>query len=234
MFAKVLAASVAAVIWILLLALTLTIAPDDQGGIILLGFLIIGAGGGALLFKRPKAIGSKRDPLARQDPVMLKGMVPPEMPALIDGREPAAARLSLIERLGLTRAARERRAAAQCNFEMENAWSSLVEEAGFARSRIAVAKRSCDRYLGDAMAAPLNPDAAIYRLVLEKRVPEMIRRRILLCEPASPAERRRLLEDLVDQLEQIAAESERRTTRLETPNFDELEIERAYLRAHIS
>ena len=148
--------------------------------------------------------------------------------------EPRELRVRALDRFGLSKAARDRRSAAKLAAEGAAAWARLSAEAEFAINRICLARRSCERFVRQTRSIPFHTEAMAHLIVVDKRVPEMIRRRLELCAEESPIERRRLLNDLVDRLEQIAAEGERRLSRSSPGELQELETERVYLEAHFA
>jgi hypothetical protein len=91
-----------------------------------------------------------------------------------------------------------------------NPWDQLVEAAPDSSARIAVARRSCERLASVSKGRLLDMRAHESRIMLEKHVPEYIRRELNRSEGLSSAQSERLLRELVEFLERVAANCERR------------------------
>lgn len=94
------------------------------------------------------------------------------------------------------------------------AWADATGRADWAQSRIAVARTSCERLLRLADERPLDTHAAEWAGVIRRRVPELVTSCLDECDRATPAERETHLEHLVEALEKIGGEADRRRTRL--------------------
>ena len=94
------------------------------------------------------------------------------------------------------------------------AWGDASGRADWAQSRIAVARTSCERLLRLADERPLDTHAAEWAGVIRRRVPELVTSCLDECDRATPAERETHLEHLVEALEKIGGEADRRRTRL--------------------
>ena len=97
---------------------------------------------------------------------------------------------------------------------IEAAWDALAGEAIGSENRVLVARRSCTRLREALKARPLDPHAHDLLVLLEKRVPELIEGRIKRTVGADERQRSLVLEDLLELLERVAAECERRLSRL--------------------
>ena len=95
-----------------------------------------------------------------------------------------------------------------------HAWSAAAGRADWAQSRIAVARTSCERLLTLAEERPLDTHAAEWAGVIRRRVPELVTSCLDECARATAAERETHLEHLVEALEKIGGEADRRRTRL--------------------
>ncbi len=97
---------------------------------------------------------------------------------------------------------------------LRGAWDEAAGRADWAQSRIAVARTSCERLLRLAEQQPLDTHAAEWAGVIRRRVPELVTSCLDECARATPAERETHLEHLVEALEKIGGEADRRRTRL--------------------
>lgn len=114
-----------------------------------------------------------------------------------------------------TRRAAERGAARPGAVDpLARAWDAAARRADWAQSRIAVARTSCERLLRLADERPLDTHAAEWAGVVRRRVPELVASCLQECDRATPAERETHLEHLVEALEKIGGEADRRRTRL--------------------
>ncbi|MFN3725261.1 MAG: hypothetical protein ACK4SZ_03035 [Allosphingosinicella sp.] len=113
------------------------------------------------------------------------------------------------------------------------AWERLVQAADWSPNRIAVIRRACDRSRNIARAQGLDPEAHSHLVVLEKRVPEFIESRISRADAAGDEERRRILDDLLDVLEEVAAACERRQAMHAAYDEPEYVSMRRHIEAHI-
>lgn len=112
---------------------------------------------------------------------------------------------------------------------LEQAWASAAGEADWAVSRIAAARTSCTRLLAIADADPLAADAVDWANVVRRRVPDLVAACAAECADATPQERRRNLEDLVESLERIGAEADRRRDRHRGNRISPFEVQRTYV-----
>ncbi|MBX3595807.1 hypothetical protein [Sphingomonas sp.] len=114
---------------------------------------------------------------------------------------------------------------------LDAAWTRAAHEADWAVSRIATARSSCARLIALADADPLAADAVDWANVVRRRVPDLVAACLDECADATPAERRSNLEDLVDSLEKIGAEAERRRDRFRGAKVSAFHVQRAYVDA---
>ncbi|MFL9840345.1 hypothetical protein ABS767_05165 [Sphingomonas sp. ST-64] len=112
---------------------------------------------------------------------------------------------------------------------LETAWALAATEADWAVSRVAAARTSCTGLLAVADANPLATDAVDWANVIRRRVPDLVAACMDECRDATPGERRTNLEDLVESLEKIAAEAERRRDRFRDSRPSAFNIHRTYV-----
>jgi hypothetical protein len=139
-----------------------------------------------------------------------------------------------LNRINFTKASRQRREATRLAEASNKAWEEFLEQAPLAANRISVARRSCERFLAAAKSHPFDTEILAHVVVLQKRVPDMISKHLALGASMEPRRHRQLLEELLDQLESIAAEGERRLAPHDIAPLDELETDRAYLRSYLA
>ncbi|WP_423605857.1 hypothetical protein [Sphingomonas sp. MS122] len=112
---------------------------------------------------------------------------------------------------------------------LEGAWAAAAGEADWAVNRIAAARTSCARLIAIADAEPLAADAVDWANVVRRRVPDLVAACLDECREATAAERRRNLEDLVESLEKIGAEAERRRDRFREARVSPFAVQRTYV-----
>ena len=112
---------------------------------------------------------------------------------------------------------------------LEAAWTSAAGEADWAVSRIAAARTSCARLIAIADANPLAADAVDWANVIRRRVPDLVAACAAECVGATPSERRRNVEDLVESLEKIGAEADRRRDRHREGRVSAFAVQRTYV-----
>lgn len=112
---------------------------------------------------------------------------------------------------------------------LEAAWTRAAAEADWAVSRVATARTSCARLLAIADADPLATDAVDWANVVRRRVPDLVAACMDECRDATPVERRRNLDDLIDSLEKIGAEAERRRDRFRDGRVSPFTVQRTYV-----
>ena len=142
-------------------------------------------------------------------------------------RPPAAAKQSggFREFLGLRRVADVTPAQVDLN------WAALLEIAGGSTLRITLARRSCERLLAAAASGKTFDDPHELVNFVRKRVPEAIASCLRDIGEASGEVRLASIEDLVEVLEETAAEAEKLLARrVSSGNFD-LAVMRQRLRA---
>lgn len=112
---------------------------------------------------------------------------------------------------------------------LDAAWAAAAGEADWAVSRIAAARTSCARLIAIADAEPLAADAVDWANVIRRRVPDLVAACMDESREATAAERRRNLEDLVDSLEKIGAEADRRRDRFRDSRVSPFTVQRTYV-----
>lgn len=112
---------------------------------------------------------------------------------------------------------------------LDAAWMLAAGEADWAVSRIAVARTSCARLIAIADADPMATDAVDWANVVRRRVPDLVGACMDECRDATLAERHRNLEDLVESLEKIGAEAERRRDRFRDGRVSPFKVQRTYV-----
>ncbi|ODP35994.1 hypothetical protein [Sphingomonas turrisvirgatae] len=112
---------------------------------------------------------------------------------------------------------------------LDQAWSDVAGEADWAASRIAAARTSCSRLLAIADADPLATDAVDWANVVRRRVPDLVAACMAESADATPSERRRNLEDLIESLEKIGAEADRRRDRHRGTQVTPFQVQRTYV-----
>ncbi|PZN97362.1 MAG: hypothetical protein DCF31_00960 [Alphaproteobacteria bacterium] len=116
---------------------------------------------------------------------------------------------------------------------LADAWDALAGHADWARSRVAVARVSCDRFLQLADRAPLDGDATELAILIRKRIPEHVDEALSKLELATSAEARALLDDAVATVEKVGARAERMRDALMTAETAALGVQRTHLSRRI-
>ncbi len=112
---------------------------------------------------------------------------------------------------------------------LEAAWTLTASEADWAVSRVAAARTSCARLLAIADNDPLATDAVDWANVIRRRVPDLVAACLDESRDATASEKRRNLDDLVESLEKIAAEAERRRDRFRDARPSAFNVQRTYV-----
>lgn len=112
---------------------------------------------------------------------------------------------------------------------LEAAWLAAARAADWADSRVAVARASCTRLIEIADADPLATEAVDWANVIRRRVPDLVEACMAECADATASERRHNLDDLVESLEKIGAEAERRRDRFRAARATPFEVQRTYV-----
>jgi hypothetical protein len=112
---------------------------------------------------------------------------------------------------------------------LDAAWASVAAEADWAASRIASVRTSCARLIAIADAEPLAADAVDWANVVRRRVPDLVAACMAECTDATASERRSNLEDLVESLEKIGAEADRRRDRFRGNRVSAFTVQRTYV-----
>lgn len=123
----------------------------------------------------------------------------------------------------------KRRQAENPEDPLEKAWMVAGEQADWAVSRVATARTSCQRLIEVADADPLATDAVDWANVVRRRVPDLVLACMEENREATHVERRRNLDDLVESLEKIGAEAERRRDRYRDGRVSAFNVQRTYV-----
>ncbi len=124
------------------------------------------------------------------------------------------------------------RAPATTDPALADAWDALAGHADWARSRVAVARTSCDRFLQLADRNALNGEAADLAILIRKRIPEHVNETLGKLDLATSAEARALLDDAVQTVEKVGARAERLRDTLMTAETETLAVQRNHLSRH--
>lgn len=127
---------------------------------------------------------------------------------------------------------RRRRAAVPVN-PFSTAWNKLEVEAVGAESRVAVARRSCERFRATLKGAPLDPEAHSLLVIVERRIPELIEARLGRLKECDERQRSLIVDDLLDLLERFAADCERRQRQPADEAYSEDAVLTAHIEAHL-
>lgn len=95
---------------------------------------------------------------------------------------------------------------------LQASWAALEELEG-AGSRVAVVRSSCERVIHMAAADGLDASANEWAIFIRKRVPQLTEAFFREHAVAGSAQRKLLQEELLDALERVGAEAERRCAR---------------------
>lgn len=109
------------------------------------------------------------------------------------------------------------------------ALDALAEQAIWAANRVAVARRSCERFRDKLRQKKLDPEAHDSLAFMERRIPEFVHAQLDAANSSSGPDRHAILTDLVDVLERYAADCERRSHE----QLGRAEIQRTALRNRI-
>lgn len=112
---------------------------------------------------------------------------------------------------------------------LDAAFAAAAAQADWAASRIAAVRTSCMRLIAVAEAEPLATDAVDWANVVRRRVPDLVTACMAECEQATSTERRGNLEDLVESLEKIGAEADRRRDRFRSAGVSAFAVQRTYV-----
>lgn len=112
---------------------------------------------------------------------------------------------------------------------LAGAWDEAAGRADWAQSRIAVARASCERLLRLADQRPLDAGAVEWAGVVRRRVPELVKSCLDECADATPAERRAHLDHLVEALEKIGGEADRRRANQIETGATPFRVQRTYV-----
>jgi hypothetical protein len=112
---------------------------------------------------------------------------------------------------------------------LADAWDALAGHADWARSRVAVARASCDRFLQLADRNPLQGEAADLAILIRKRIPEHVDEALGKLDLVTSAEARALLDDTVLTVEKVGARAERLRDTLMASETATLAVQRSHL-----
>lgn len=115
------------------------------------------------------------------------------------------------------------------NRELEGAWDKAIIEADEIASEIAIARRSCRKFLNAAADRELDSDAIDWAVFIRKHVPNLIEGFLQRCRKR-PGERAEAMDALADSLQRIGAEADRRTARKGSETVDAFDITREHIR----
>jgi hypothetical protein len=113
--------------------------------------------------------------------------------------------------------------------ELEAAWEKAIIEADEIASEIAIARRSCRKFLNAAAHRELDGDAIDWAVFIRKHVPNLIEGFFQRCR-LRPGERAEAMDALADSLQRIGAEADRRTARQGSETADTFDITREHIR----
>lgn len=113
--------------------------------------------------------------------------------------------------------------------KLEAAWEKAIIEVDEIASEIAIARRSCRKFLNAAADRELDSDAIDWAVFIRKHVPNLIEGFFQRCRKR-PGERAEAMDALADSLQRIGAEADRRTARKESEAVDTFDITREHIR----
>lgn len=125
-------------------------------------------------------------------------------------------------------ARRPRRARVAADRPLDAAWDWAARELDGHRSRVAVARASCERFLSFADARPLDVDAIDWAVFIRSRVPSFLDTARARRRRATVGRLDALDEEVVVTLERIGAEADRRARALDD-GTDAFDLERAHI-----
>lgn len=115
------------------------------------------------------------------------------------------------------------------DLQLEAAWERAILGADGIASEIAIARRSCRKYLKVAAGRELDSDAIDWAVFIRKQVPNLIESFFQRCSER-PEERAEAMEALADSLQRIGAEADRRTARKGSETVDAFDLTREHIR----
>lgn len=115
------------------------------------------------------------------------------------------------------------------DLQLEAAWERAILGADGIASEIAIARRSCRKYLKVAAGRELDSDAIDWAVFIRKQVPNLIESFFQRCSER-PGERAEAMEALADSLQRIGAEADRRTARKSAETVDAFDLTREHIR----
>jgi hypothetical protein len=127
------------------------------------------------------------------------------------------------------RAAPPAPAAASGDPQVDAALADVEPMLDWAHGRIAVLRGSYGRLFRHAAANPTDSATVEWAVVMRGQVPGLVRAALAEQGSASPSERRQLLEDLLDSLERLAAEAERRLSDARALGTSDFAIRREHI-----
>jgi len=123
--------------------------------------------------------------------------------------------------------------AQRANKEFEQDWQRLLSLVPTERSRLSAIKSSIDRSRRELGKADLDPDALDLCVLIDRRLPELVRHE-LKDLPPDDAGRRRQVSELVDLVEQFARHCSRQRDNVSSGNAREAEILRRRFEARLA
>lgn len=115
------------------------------------------------------------------------------------------------------------------DLQLEAAWERAILGADGIASEIAIARRSCRKFLNVAAVQELDSDAIDWEVFIRKQVPNLIESFFKRCSER-PDERAEAMEALADSLQRIGAEADRRTARKSSETVDAFDLTREHIR----
>jgi len=112
---------------------------------------------------------------------------------------------------------------------LEEAWAVAESLADWAPSRLAAVRTSCGALLRESDLAPLDLEAKDLAILIRRRIPELIGACADQCRDATGSERESLVEELLDSLESVGAEADRRRKQARRSRGTPFDV----LRAHV-
>ncbi|MEN2786749.1 hypothetical protein ACFOKI_01380 [Sphingomonas qilianensis] len=118
---------------------------------------------------------------------------------------------------------------AKSDQQLEAAWATAAREAHWLESEVAIARRSCRAFLETAGEYALEVETVEWAVFIRKHVPALVAKCLARCRDGSAGERHSALEALVDSLQQIGAEADRRRSPLRKAQLDAFDIAREHV-----
>lgn len=136
---------------------------------------------------------------------------------------------SRVQSARVTKAARRFWFSGTRQSDWTSAWTRLEETAPDHAARLLIARRSCERFEAQCEKRHFDLEAHRSLVIIRKRVPDLITQELDRAEPLSDAGRGKVIQDLVELVERVAADCERRLIA----NRDQQAGEDSLLRRHL-